>query len=431
MDFKNTIINNNKSDIMKICVIGQGYIGIPTAALFASNGCDVVGVDINEEIVGNLNNGVMTIEEPKINEIMNACLDNGTYHASLTPEEADVYIITVPTPFKKEDLSCDLGFVISACKSILPLIKKGDTIIVESTIAPLSTEITIKGIFEDRGFNVGEDIYLAHCPERVLPGNMVDELIHNNRIVGGINKRSAKKAAEVYKIFVKGEVIETEAKVAELSKCMENTYRDVNIALANELAKIGSKLGINILDVIKIANKHPRVNILSPGPGVGGHCLAIDPYFIYSLIPETAKIIKLARDTNRSMPDFVVENVRKIIKNEDNPIISVFGVAYKGNSDDDRESPSYEIINNLKEDYTLKIYDPHIEKIDLSFDEAIKDSSLILVLTNHDEFMHMDFDKIKQEMEKPVIFDTRNIIDKHSIPDDIILYNFGNLYDVE
>ena len=214
MDFKNTIINNNKSDIMKICVIGQGYIGIPTAALFASNGCDVVGVDINEEIISNLNNGVMTIEEPKINEIMNACLDNGTYHASLTPEEADVYIITVPTPFKKEDLSCDLGFVISACKSILPLIKKGDTIIVESTIAPLSTETTIKGIFEDRGFNVGEDIYLAHCPERVLPGNMVDELIHNNRIVGGINKRSAKKAAEVYKIFVKGEVIETEAKVA-------------------------------------------------------------------------------------------------------------------------------------------------------------------------------------------------------------------------
>ena len=229
--------------------------------------------------------------------------------------------------------------------------------------------------------------------------------------------------------FVKNMNIQTDAII--INQCMENTYRDVNIALANELAKIGSKLGINILDVIKIANKHPRVNILSPGPGVGGHCLAIDPYFIYSLIPETAKIIKLARDTNRSMPDFVVENVRKIIKNEDNPIISVLGVAYKGNSDDDRESPSYEIINNLKEDYTLKIYDPHIEKIDLSFDEAIKDSSLILVLTNHDEFMHMDFDKIKQEMEKPVIFDTRNIIDKHSIPDDIILYNFGNLYDVE
>lgn len=414
---------------MKICVIGQGYIGIPTAALFATNGCEVVGVDINENIVNNLNNGIMTIEEPKITEIMNDCLENKTYHASLVPEKADVYIITVPTPFKKDDLSCDLSYVVSACESILPLIKKDDIIIVESTIAPLSTQTTVKPIFEKEGFKVGEDIYLAHCPERVLPGNMINELIHNNRIVGGINKESAKKAADVYRLFVKGEVIETEAKVAELSKCMENTYRDVNIALANELVKIGSKLGINALDVIKIANQHPRVNIHSPGPGVGGHCLAIDPYFIYSLIPDTAKIIKLSRDTNKSMPHFVSENVKNILKNESNPIISIFGVAYKGNSDDDRESPSYEVINELK-DYNLKIYDPHIDSIELSFEEAIEDSSLILILTNHDEFSQLDFDKIKSSMKQPVIFDTRHIIDEELVPEDVVLYNFGNLFDI-
>ena len=416
---------------MDICVIGQGYIGIPTAILFAYNGCNVTGVDINEKIVNNLNNGVLPIEEPKLNDYFIECLENNMFLASLTPVKSDVYIITVPTPFNKEDLSCDLSYVVSACESILHFVKKDDVIIVESTIAPLSMENVVKPIFEDSGFIIGEDLFLAHCPERVLPGNMVHELIHNNRIVGGVTKACANKAAEVYRIFVEGNVIETEAKVAELSKCMENTFRDVNIALANELVKIGANLDIDALEVINIANQHPRVNIHSPGPGVGGHCLAIDPYFIYSLAPDVAKIIKLSRDTNNSMPDYVVGFVNKILDKSQNDVVSVFGLSYKGNSDDDRESPSYDIISKLSDDYEVRIFDPHIEGSSLTFEDSLRDSSLLLILTDHDEFKDLDFEKVVSLMKNPVIFDTKNILDKESIPRDVMLYNFGNVSQIK
>ena len=314
---------------MKICIVGQGYIGLPTAALFTRSDCEVVGVDVNEEIINNLNKGKIHIEEPGIAEIIKNAIDNNRYHASLTPEKADAFIITVPTPYIAENYSCDLSYVIEACNEILPFIEKGNTVIVESTIAPMSTDDVIKPIFEKAGYTIGKDLYLAHCPERVLPGKIIEELIHNDRIIGGITPECSKKASEVYGQFVEGELMLTEAKTAELSKCMENTYRDVNIALANELAKICAEIGVNALDVIKMANKHPRVNLHSPGPGVGGHCLAIDPYFIYAKAPETAKIIKLARDTNNSMPQFVYENVCKIIPEGK---ISIFGVSYKGNT---------------------------------------------------------------------------------------------------
>ena len=416
---------------MDICVIGQGYIGIPTAILFAYNGCNVTGVDINEKIVNNLNNGVLPIEEPKLNDYFIECLENNMFLASLTPVKSDVYIITVPTPFNKEDLSCDLSYVVSACESILQFVKKDDVIIVESTIAPLSMENVVKPIFEDSGFIIGEDLFLAHCPERVLPGNMVHELIHNNRIVGGVTKTCANKAAEVYRIFVEGNIIETEAKVAELSKCMENTFRDVNIALANELVKIGANLDIDALEVINIANQHPRVNIHSPGPGVGGHCLAIDPYFIYSLAPDVANIIKLSRDTNNSMPDFVTGFVNKILDKSQNDVVSVFGLSYKGNSDDDRESPSYDIISKLSDDYEVRIFDPHIEGSSLTFEDSLRDSSLLLILTDHDEFKDLDFEKVVSLMKNPVIFDTKNILDKESIPRDVLLYNFGNVSQIK
>lgn len=344
---------------MKICIIGQGYIGLPTATLFAMNGCDVVGVDINEDIVANLNKGKIHVEEPGISEIIKESIDKKLYHASTTPEKADAFIITVPTPYIIENYSCDLSYVLSACKGIVPFLEKDNVVIIESTIGPMSTDDFIKPIFEEAGFTIGDDLYLAHCPERVLPGKIIEELIHNDRIIGGITPECSKKASEVYKKFVKGNLMKTEAKTAELSKCMENTYRDVNIALANELAKICSKIGVNCLDVIEMANKHPRVNIHSPGPGVGGHCLAIDPYFIYSKAPETAKIIKLARDTNNSMPQFVFENINKIT-NGNTGKITIFGVAYKGNTGDARESPAFEIISLLKlKGYEVKIHDPY------------------------------------------------------------------------
>ena len=411
---------------MKVCIIGQGYIGLPTAALFSRSHCEVVGVDISEEMINNLNKGIIHIEEPGISDIIKKAIENKTYTASLTPQKADAFIITVPTPYIAENYSCDLSYVITACEGILPYLEKGNTVIIESTIAPMSTDETIKPIFENAGFKIGEDLYLAHCPERVLPGRIIEELIHNDRIIGGVTPECAKKASEVYGQFVEGELMLTEAKTAELSKCMENTFRDVNIALANELAKICAEIGVNALDVIEMANKHPRVNLHSPGPGVGGHCLAIDPYFIYAKAPETAKIIKLARDTNKSMPDFVCDNVEKIISEGK---IAVLGVSYKGNTGDDRESPAYEIIAKLSPKYEIAVHDPHIKNPNfVSFDDAVRDANLILVLCDHNEFKHLDYESIKNSMKNPVIFDTKNIIKE--VPKEIKLYNFGNLYEL-
>lgn len=411
---------------MKICIMGQGYIGLPTAALFTRSHCEVVGVDINEKIIENLNKGIIHIEEPGITDIIKNAINLKIYKASLTPEKADAFIITVPTPYISENYSCDLSYVITACETIIPYLEKGNTVIIESTIAPMSTDESIKPIFEKAGFTIGKDLYLAHCPERVLPGKIIHELVHNDRIIGGVTPECAVKASEVYGQFVEGNLMLTEAKTAELSKCMENTYRDVNIALANELAKICAEIGVNALDVIKMANKHPRVNLHSPGPGVGGHCLAIDPYFIYAKAPETAKIIKLARDTNNSMPDFVCENVKKIIEKGK---IAVFGVSYKGNTGDDRESPAYEIIAKLSTNYEIAIHDPHIENPDFtSFDEAVENADLILILCDHDEFKHLDYNFISKNMANPVIFDTKNIIKK--VPNKIKLFNYGNLYEL-
>ena len=411
---------------MKVCIIGQGYIGLPTAALFCRNNCEVVGVDISEEMIKNLNNGIIHIEEPGISDIIKKALEQKLYTASLTPEKADAFIITVPTPYIIENYSCDLSYVVTACESILPYIEKGNTVIIESTIAPMSTDETVKPIFEKAGFTIGKDLYLAHCPERVLPGRIIEELIHNDRIIGGVTPECAVKASEVYGQFVKGDLMLTEAKTAELSKCMENTFRDVNIALANELAKICAEIGVNALDVIEMANKHPRVNLHSPGPGVGGHCLAIDPYFIYAKAPDTAKIIKLARDTNNSMPQFVCDYVKKIIPDGK---IALLGVSYKGNTGDDRESPAYDIIAGLSDDYEIAIHDPHIENPDfVSLDEATKDANLILVLCDHNEFKELDYDLISKNMANPIIFDTKNIIKE--VPSEIKLFNYGNLYEL-
>jgi len=422
---------------MKICVIGQGYIGLPTAALFANSNCDVLGVDRNQPIVDALNQGNIHIEEPGIRKILEEALSKENYRASISAEESDVFIITVPTPAHENNLSCDLTNVFSACESILPYLKENNIVIIESTIAPMSTDEKIKPIFEKEGWEIGKDLYLSHCPERVLPGKIMHELVNNDRIIGGITPKCADKSEEIYKKFVKGNLIKTEAKTAELAKCMENTFRDVNIALANELAKICSKIGVNSLDVIEMANKHPRVNLLHPGPGVGGHCLAIDPYFIYSMAPDTAKLIKIARDTNNSMPQFVVENTQKLIKknkkddsdNSNNPTIAVLGVAYKGNIGDIRESPALEIIELLKnKGYDVKIHDPHVNNDDYSnFEEAIDGATLCLVLADHDEFKNLNYDLLISKMNVPLIFDTKNIVKTER--NDVKVVNYGNIYD--
>lgn len=398
---------------MKVCVVGCGYIGLPTVAMFASNGCDVIAVDQRQDVVDALNQGRVEIEEPGLQEIIKQVSQSGHLHASTQPDYADVFIVSVPTPnLPDEYRSCDLSFVMAAVDSIIPYLQSGNTVIIESTIAPRSMDDHIAPRFTEAGFQIGDDLFLAHCPERVLPGNILYELTVNDRIVGGMTPKCCDKVADVYRIFVKGEIVKTQAKTAEMSKCMENTFRDVNIALANELARICDRLEIDCLDVIRMANKHPRVNLLAPGPGVGGHCLAVDPYFISAAAPDTARIIQLARETNSAMPQFVADKVDAILQHDKSKVIAALGVAYKGNTDDTRESPALEVISRLSEaGYHVLVVDDHVRGKDfLSLDQAIPQSDIAVVLTDHDDYKGDALHPILRQMRTPLVFDTRNIV---------------------
>lgn len=400
---------------MKVCVVGLGYIGLPTAAMFAKHGAEVVGVDINQHVVEKLNEGAIHIEEPGLGEVVRETVRKRKLTVSLEVVEADVFIIAVPTPNKDDEYkSCDLTGVLTAVKEVIPNIRKGNILIIESTIAPRSMDDFIKPLIEGAGFTVGKDIFLVHCPERVLPGKIMGEIIFNNRIVGGITPACSEMAARVYSLFVKGEIIQTDAKTAEMSKLMENTFRDVNIALSNELAKICQTLKINVLDVIEMANKHPRVNLHQPGPGVGGHCLAVDPYFIVAKTPEIANIIQMSRDVNISMPLYVCGNIEQLLKGIKSPKIAIFGVTYKGNTDDMRESPALEIIDELyQKGYNVTIHDPYVksELFNLkTAEDAVEGADLILVLADHNEFKTIDYSQFVSKMRQPILFDARNCI---------------------
>ncbi len=413
---------------MKICVIGLGYIGLPTSAIFADSGAEVIGVDIHKHIVDTINSGKIHIEEPGLEEVVRKTVSNGCFRASLNPEPADVFIIAVPTPNKDDQyLSCDLTYVESAVNTIIPFLQKENVVIVESTIAPRSMEDYIKPLFERAGFTVGEDIFVAHCPERVLPGQILHELIYNNRVVGGLSSACTEAGASIYARVVKGEIIKTKASTAEMAKLMENTFRDVNIALANELTKIGYELDIDVLDVIKIANMHPRVSLHAPGPGVGGHCLAVDPYFIYAKAPKTAELIKKARDINGSMPEFVASHAERLLGYDKTKKITALGATYKGNVDDLRESPALEIIEILQgKGYQVAIHDPYVTRDDfVGFKEALAGSSLTLVLVDHSQFKKLDMDTVKVQMLTPVVFDTKGIVPPSQ---DVSVFHYGNLH---
>jgi UDP-N-acetyl-D-mannosaminuronic acid dehydrogenase len=414
----------------KICVIGLGYIGLPTSAIFAKAGIEVVGVDVSEKVVEKLNKGEVHIEEIGLPELVRDVVEGGKLRGSLTPEEADAFIIAVPTPIH-EDQTANVDYVMNATKAIVPYLKKGNVIIVESTIPPRTINDVVAPIIEENGFNPLEDVYLAHCPERVLPGRILIELIENTRIVGGITPEASKRAGDVYRQVVTGDVIETEAVTAEMSKLMENTFRDVNIALANELVKISAKLNVNAHDVIELANKHPRVNLHQPGPGVGGHCLAVDPYFIVEKAMGESPLIQTARSINNSMPEFVVSQVERLTAEVENPVIAVFGLTYKGNIDDVRESPALDItkmlVNHPK--FNVKVHDPHVrdEQVSFplySFEESIKDAHLVLVLADHNEFKVMDGKALVNGLKTPVIFDTKNCVPQL---DDLVVYRIGDL----
>ncbi|MCY9692566.1 nucleotide sugar dehydrogenase [Paenibacillus alginolyticus] len=398
---------------MRLCVIGLGYIGLPTAAMFANHGFDVLGVDVNTKVVEALNQGEIMIEEPGLQGFVRSAVDKGKLRASTKPEATDAFIIAVPTPINKE-FKADLSYVESASAAILPYLSAGNIIIVESTIPPRTITDVVCPILERSGLRLGEDLYIAHCPERVLPGQILIELVHNNRIIGGINEISAQKSGELYKHFVKGEIYYTDSTSAEMAKLMENTYRDVNIALANELALISERLSINSLEVIKMANKHPRVNIHLPGPGVGGHCLAVDPYFIVEKAPEEAQLIALSRKINNHMPHFVVDQVNKICQMPPEKV-AVFGITYKGNIDDVRESPAVEIIHLLREQsIEVSIYDPYVKEFELplklSIEDAVSGVDCVLILTDHTEFKSIDFTKYRALMRQKNVFDTKNCL---------------------
>lgn len=415
---------------MKLTTIGLGYIGLPTSIMFAKHGVDVLGVDIKQEAVDMLNSGQIHIEEPGLQEALEEVLETGKFKAATQPEEADAYIVAVPTPNKDDEFkSCDISIVMSGVKSIVPLLKKGDTVIVESTIAPRTMDDNVAPYLEEQGFKIGEDIFLVHCPERVLPGQIMHELIYNNRIVGGMTPACVEAGKKVYGTFVQGEMIETNAKTAEMSKLMENTYRDVNIALANELAKICNHLDINVHEVIEMANKHPRVNLHTPGPGVGGHCLAVDPYFIIAEAPEQSPLIKLARDINVSMPEYVVNYTKEILQKLGGDKVTVFGLTYKGDVDDIRESPAFDIYELLRKEDSLNVvaYDPHVKLdwVEEDINKAVEDSSLVLVLSDHSEFKVMS-DNDFSTMKDKVIFDTKNVMNADDF-NEVQYYNYGNI----
>lgn len=414
----------------KICVIGLGYIGLPTATFFAKSGLEIVGVDVNEQVVSLLNQGEIMIEEIGLPEAVKKAVEDGHLRASTVPENADAFIIAVPTPMHEENLA-NLEYVIDATRSIGPFLKKGNIVIVESTIPPRTMDDVVSPIIKEYGLDPNKDVYLAHCPERVLPGKILTELVENTRIVGGTTPLAAKKAADVYRKITKGKVIETEAITAEMSKLVENTFRDVNIAFANELVKVSQKIGVDAHKVIELANMHPRVNIHQPGPGVGGHCLAIDPYFIVEKAQQESKLIQTAREINNSMPKFVVEQINRLTIEISNPKIAVLGLTYKGNIDDIRESPALEIYHRLAGDkrYIVRAFDPHVRQEQVpftlhDFTEAIIGAHVAVILADHDYFKTLTANDFSS-MASPIIFDTKNCI--YIEQDAVKVYKIGDL----
>jgi UDP-N-acetyl-D-mannosaminuronic acid dehydrogenase len=394
-----------------LSVIGLGYIGLPTAAVFASRKIKVLGVDINQIAVDTINMGKIHIIEPDLDTAVHNAVAGGYLKASTLPEQSDAFIIAVPTPFKGNNHEPDLGYIEAASKSIAPFLRKGNLVILESTSPVGATEQLSAWLAElrtDLSFpqQIGEDsdIRIAYCPERVLPGHVMRELIENDRVIGGMTSRCSEYAVALYKLFVKGECITTNARTAEMTKLTENSFRDVNIAFANELSIICDKLEINVWELINLANRHPRVNILKPGPGVGGHCIAVDPWFIVHKTPDDAKLIRTARETNDSKPKWVIakinEAINEVIKKDSSIqkkdiVIACYGLAFKPDIDDLRESPSREIVKQLKMQFDCKllVIEPNVDylpedlkEVQLVNLEEARDSDVHLLLVDHKEF---------------------------------------------
>ena len=377
----------------EVCVVGLGYVGLPTAAMFATHGFRVLGVDTNPATVATINGGDTPIEEPGIRTLLQAAIRSGNLTAQTEVQPADVYIVAVPTPLTA-DRKPDLEDVSAACRAVAPQLRRGNLVVIESTVPPGATVNVAAPLLEGGGLKAGEDFSLAHCPERVLPGTILREIVENDRIIGGIDEQSTEKAAELYGSFVSGSIYRTDATTAEMVKLTENTFRDVNIALANELAQIASRVGVDVWQVIDMANKHPRVNLHKPGPGVGGHCIPVDPWFLAAAAPDDALLMRTSRQINDAQPRLVVKKVLDLLGPTANPKAAILGVAYKGDVDDTRGTPASEVILGLEaEGVSVLVHDPHVTRFDrplVSLEGAAGGSDVAVVLTDHREFKTLD-----------------------------------------
>jgi UDP-N-acetyl-D-mannosaminuronic acid dehydrogenase len=398
----------------KIIVMGLGYIGLPTASMLATKGHTVLGVDVNKSAVDTINSGRIHIIEPDLDVLVRSAVNSGNLKASLTPEEGDTFIIAVPTPFKEEGgnpKAPDLSYVEAATQAITPFLREGNLVILESTSPVGTTEFIERTIIAARPELQGK-VHTAHCPERVLPGHILRELVDNDRIIGGTNKAAAAKARELYKTFCNGAILETDSRTAELSKLVENSFRDVNIAFANELSLVCDHLGVNVWETIALANRHPRVNILQPGPGVGGHCIAVDPWFIVSSAPSQSRLIRTAREVNDAKPQWVIDKVKVKAERFKSPVIGCLGLTFKANIDDLRESPALDIVRELIAQNVGQVLacDPNVanDKIDLPLHDlrhVMKSADILLLLVDHEEFKSIDPETIKDK----IVIDTRGI----------------------
>lgn len=397
-----------------INVIGLGYIGLPTALMFATHGIQVVGTDYNAELVATLNAGKTTFKEEGLDELFAEAVECGIQFTT-EYQQCDTYIVSVPTPYDKETKKIDPSYVISAVKTVMEVAPKGATVVVESTVSPGTIDRFVRPVVENNGFTTGVDINLVHAPERIIPGNMVSELLHNNRTIGADSPTIGQRIKDLYSSFCEGEIAITDIRTAEMTKVVENTFRDINIAFANELQKICRSDNMDVHEIIRIANKHPRVNILQPGPGVGGHCISVDPWFLVGDYPELARLIRNARETNDSMPDYVLNRAFNIMREcgIDSPSkVGIYGLTYKENVDDVRESPTLQMIESMERHLcggACKVYDPWVENDIVEnqvhdFNDFIEGLEMVIVMVGHSQIK--DDPSIFGDM---VLLDARNV----------------------
>lgn len=396
-----------------INVIGLGYIGLPTALMMASHGVEVVGTDYNKELVATLNAGKTTFKEKGLEELFGEAVKAGIKFTN-DYQVTDTYIVSVPTPYDKFSKKVDACYVVAAVKNVMDVCPKGATVVIESTVSPGTIDKYVRPVIEENGFNIGEDINLVHAPERIIPGNMVYELLHNNRTIGADSREIGEKVKALYASFCRGEIVVTDIRTAEMTKVVENTFRAVNIAFANELAKICRHDNMDVYEIIRICNMHPRVNILQPGPGVGGHCISVDPWFLVGDYPSLAKVIDESMKTNDKMPDFVLNRIYEIMQEngmKDISRVGLYGLTYKENVDDMRESPTLQLLESQERHLAapLKVYDPFITHDVVpnqyhDIDDFLADVDLVVIMVKHNE--------IKENMDKltgKVVLDCHNI----------------------